>query len=377
MKVSQCGEVTPPIQVPFQWSKCLLSQNNQVSPAASGVTDRVHKQQSSPLAILPPWQDRTSSPPLPLTQSRAQPWWTWSSLHKPEQRLRLLGLLKKWFSNSSHLLQQTLTAAGRQVLLLRLDLTWLPLSFTSYPPSAVAPPLSYLSHASSLYPKSSPLTVPSWFTSPSQGYIIKIGRDVGLIHPHLHFQDIAMLPLDIQQLVCKFQQFCLLHKTLHDILLVFSSHLQHFSWSIRWWTLLIPFNNSFHQYCHNSLKIYTTNHGANINKHIFNDTSVLDCCIWHNPNPTEHVFRQKVKFLNPAKCNTVSLSKWNLPKDLRSPKLAINETICLLDVYSTSLKHSQIGILNMKLGWGPWRPGIQRLSWGRFQGATMSITANA
>ena len=182
MKVSQCGEVTPPIQVPFQWSKCLLSQNNQVSPAASGVTDRVHKQQSSPLAILPPWQDRTSSPPLPLTQSRAQPWWTWSSLHKPEQRLRLLGLLKKWFLNSSRLLQQTLTAAGRQVLLLRLDLTWLPLSFTSYPPSAVAPPLSYLSHASSLYPKSSPLTVPSWFTSPSQGYIIKIGRDVGLIH---------------------------------------------------------------------------------------------------------------------------------------------------------------------------------------------------
>ena len=193
------------------------------------------------------------------------------------------------------------------MLLLRLDLTLLPLSFTPYPPCAVAPPLSYLSHASSLYPKSSPLTVPSWFTSPSQGYIIKIGRDVGLIHPHLHFQDIAMLPLDIQQLVCKFKQFCLLHKTLHDILLVFSSHLQHFSWSIRWWTLLIPFINSFHQYCHNSLKIYTTHHGANINKHIFNDTSVLDCCIWHNPNPTEHVFRQKVKFLNPAKCFIVQV----------------------------------------------------------------------
>ena len=69
--------------------------------------------------------------------------------------------------------------------------------------------LSYLSHASSLYPKSSPSTAPSWFTSPSQGYIIRIGRDVGLIHPHLPFQDIAMLPLDIQQLVCKFKQYCL------------------------------------------------------------------------------------------------------------------------------------------------------------------------
>ena len=73
----------------------------------------------------------------------------------------------------------------------------------------------------------------------------------------------------------------------------------------------------------------------------------------------------------------VSLSKWNFPKDLRSPKVAINETNCLLDVYSTSLKHSQIGILNMKLGWGPWRPGIQRLSWWQFQGATIQITANA
>ena len=52
----------------------------------------------------------------------------------------------------------------------------------------------------------------------------------------------------------------------------------------------------------------------------------------------------------------------NFPKDLRSPKVAINETTCLFDVYSRSLKHSQIGILDMKLGWGPWRPGMQRLS---------------
>ena len=39
-------------------------------------------------------------------------------------------------------------------------------------------------------------------------------------------------------------------------------------------------------------------------KYIFNNTSLVDCCIWHNSNPTEHVFWQEVKFLNPAKCNT-------------------------------------------------------------------------
>ena len=68
---------------------------------------------------------------------------------------------------------------------------------------------------------------------------------------------------------CKFKKRRLLHKTLHDafhILLVFSSRLQHFSWSIRWWTLLLPFFNSFHQYCCIFLKIYSTHHGANMKK---------------------------------------------------------------------------------------------------------------
>ena len=50
--------------------------------------------------------------------------------------------------------------------------------------------------------------------------------------------------------------------------------------------------------------IYTTHNGADMKKYIFYDTSIVDCCIWHNPNPTEHIFWQKVKFLNLAKCNT-------------------------------------------------------------------------
>ena len=32
--------------------------------------------------------------------------------------------------------------------------------------------------------------------------------------------------------------------------------------------------------------------------------------------------------------------------------------------------------LGQEVGWGLWRPDIQRLSWGRFQRATFSNTAN-
>ena len=62
--------------------------------------------------------------------------------------------------------------------------------------------------------------------------------------------------------------------------------------------------------------------------------------------------------------SNVSLSKETVPK-ICVPQKSLNKPVlelCLLMFIDRSLKHSQIGILDKKLGWGPWRPGIRRLS---------------
>ena len=69
----------------------------------------------------------------------------------------------------------------------------------------------------------------------------------------------------------------------------------------------------------------------------------------------------------------VSLSKWNCPL-FACPKsfwtnLRPVETNLQMFIRGLWSIHKS-GNLNMKLGWGLWRPDIQRLSWRRFQRAT-------
>ena len=64
----------------------------------------------------------------------------------------------------------------------------------------------------------------------------------------------------------------------------------------------------------------------------------------------------------------------------RSPKVAAIKqdfTSFLENIYCWSLwSIHKSGYLDKKLGWGLWRPGIQRLSWWRFQRATFQKLQN-
>ena len=64
---------------------------------------------------------------------------------------------------------------------------------------------------------------------------------------------------------------------------------------------------------------------------------------------------------------------------LRSPKVS-NKGETSRDessnIYLRALKHSQVGILGQEAWLGLWRPGIQRLSWWRFQRATFQRLQN-
>ena len=75
----------------------------------------------------------------------------------------------------------------------------------------------------------------------------------------------------------------------------------------------------------------------------------------------------------------VSLSKWNYPLFAFPKSFWINlgpvETNLQMFIRGLWSIHKS-GNLNMKLGWGLWRPDIQRLSWRRFQRATFQKLQN-